>query len=329
MDNTQSVDIKALHRPVQSSLEATNALILKQIISEVPLVEDLCQHAIKSGGKRLRPLVVLLCSQALGYEGTQQCHLAAIVEFIHTATLLHDDVVDKSELRRGEQAANIIWGNEASVLAGDFLLSRALEMMVDLESTTILRILARTTNQITGGEIQQLMQRHNPDYSETRYFEMIRCKTALLFAAASECAALLMTPVNPTYRQVLKNYGMELGLAFQLVDDALDYDGDVATLGKNVGDDLADGKPTLPILYALAKGTAAEKHLIETSIKEGNITQLPAIKAAIESTGAIQYTYARAAEHGAKAQEALSVLPESPAKTALMELVAFALKRRH
>ena len=329
MANNKFVDLHALHHRVQSSFQATNALIFKQITSEVPLVEDLCQHAIKSGGKRLRPLVVLLCSQALGYEGTQQCHLAAIVEFIHTATLLHDDVVDKSELRRGEQATNIIWGNEASVLAGDFLLSRALEMMVNLESTTILRILARTTNQITGGEIQQLMQRHNPDYSEIRYFEMIRCKTALLFAAASECAALLMSPVNPTFRQALKNYGMELGMAFQLVDDALDYDGDVNILGKNVGDDLADGKPTLPILYALAKGTRAEKHLIETSIKEGNIAQLSAIKSVIKSTGATQYTYDRAAEHGARAQEALSPLPDSLAKKSLMELVDFALKRRH
>lgn len=324
-----SPNINALQQPVQSSLEATNALILNKIISEVPLVEDLCQHAIKSGGKRLRPLVVLLCSQALGYEGTAHCHLAAIVEFIHTATLLHDDVVDKSELRRGEQAANIIWGNEASVLAGDFLLSRALEMMVDLENPAILRILARTTNQITGGEIQQLMQRHNPDYSEARYFEMIRCKTALLFAAASECAALLMTPVDPTFRNALKDYGMALGLAFQLVDDALDYDGDPTTLGKNIGDDLSDGKPTLPILYALAKGTPAEKQLIESGIKEGNIAKLPAIKAAIKSTGALAYTYSHAAEYGAKAQAALKLLPPSPAKTALLELVDFALKRRH
>ncbi len=202
-------------------------------------------------------------------------------------------------------------------------------MMVDLENLAILRILARTTNQITGGEIQQLMQRHDPHYSEARYFDMIRCKTALLFAAASECAALLLSPVNPILREGLKNYGMELGLAFQLVDDALDYDGDVTTLGKNIGDDLADGKPTLPILYALKKGTKAEKNLIETSIKNGDLSQLSAIKAAIVSTGAIEYTYVRAAEHGAKAKEALSVLPESLAKTSLIELVDFALTRHH
>lgn len=327
MNPNPNITLDALHHPVKNKLQATNELILQQINSDIPLVQTLCQHAIKGGGKRLRPLIALLCSQALDYQGEQDYYLATIIEFIHTATLLHDDVVDKSELRRGQQATNIIWGNEASVLAGDFLLSRALEMMVTLDNRTILSILARTTNQITQGEIRQLMQRHNLNYSEANYFEMIRCKTALLFAAASECAALLAQ--KPHLRNPFKTYGMELGIAFQLVDDALDYEGEQSLLGKNPGDDLAEGKPTLPILYALKKCSTSQQQLIKDAINKGDILELAAIKKIIHTTGALEYTYAQAAEHGQRAKEALSDLPDSPAKNTLLDLVTFALQRKY
>ena len=318
----------SFHKAVAADFEQVNQLIIKQLHSDVGLVENIGHYLVEAGGKRLRPLLVLLCANALGYQKDARLDLAAIIEFIHTATLLHDDVVDVSALRRGRPTANAQWGNAPSVLVGDFLYSRAFQMMVGIGSMDIMNILANTTNIISEGEVQQLVNAKNPDISEADYYTVIHKKTAALFEAACETAALLAGAPKDTQQQ-LKAYGYHLGLAFQLVDDALDYEGDAATLGKNVGDDLAEGKPTLPLLRAIELGNPDQKILIARAIRESDSSLLSEVLAVVTATGGSTYTM-DAAKHQAQAAIAkLAVLPESDYKQALVDLANFSVARDH
>ncbi len=321
---TSIEDTMALAGP---DMRAVDVLIRDSLSSDVALVSQVSEYIVMSGGKRLRPLIVLLAARALGYEGEQHVRAAVIVEFIHTATLLHDDVVDSSERRRGRDSANTVFGNQASVLVGDFLYSHAFQMMVDIGSMRVMEILADATNTIAAGEVMQLMNVHDPDTSEDDYRQVIYRKTARLFEAGAQIAAVLAECDVPVEQSMLA-YGQNLGTAFQLVDDALDYDASADELGKNLGDDLAEGKPTLPLIYAMQQGNDAEKKLIREAIVRGGIERLDEIKAIIESTGALQYTSARAQEAADRAIDALSALPDSDYKQALTALAEFAVLRR-
>jgi len=317
-------DVKALGR---ADMAAVDDLIRDSLKSDVMLVSQVSQHIVASGGKRLRPLIVLLAARALGYSGTSHINAAAIVEFIHTATLLHDDVVDHSERRRGRDTANTVFGNQASVLVGDFLYSRAFQMMVDVGSMRIMQILADATNTIAAGEVMQLMNVRDPDVNEENYRTVIYRKTARLFEAGAQIAAVLADR-DPADEAAMVQYGTNLGTAFQLIDDALDYDASAEELGKNLGDDLAEGKPTLPLIYAMQNGSAAEKRLIRSAIETGDISKLHDIQSVIESTGALQYTAARAKEAADLAINALSDVPDSDYKEAMIAIADFAVKRR-
>ena len=308
-------------------MRAVNNLIRESLASDVALVSQVSEYIIMSGGKRLRPLIVLLAAKALGYEGEQHVRAAAIVEFIHTATLLHDDVVDSSEMRRGKDSANTVFGNQASVLVGDFLYSRAFQMMVDIDSMRVMQILANATNTIAAGEVMQLMNVHDPDTTEEAYRMVIYRKTARLFEAGAQIAAVLSGTAKGIEASVMA-YGQNLGTAFQLIDDALDYNASAEELGKNIGDDLAEGKATLPLIRALQQGTKAERDLIRKAILEGGLDQLESITAIIESTGALQYTSARAQEAADLAIAALSEIPDSDYKQALIAIAEFAVRRR-
>ena len=316
-------DIKAI---IESELTAVNLEIYRQIESSLTLINQLAQYLINSGGKRFRPVLTLLTAKALGYHGQQHIVLAALIEFIHTATLLHDDVVDSSNLRRGKQTANALWGNESSVLVGDFLFSRAFQMMVSLDQPKIIEQLANTTNALAAGEVNQLMHRHESDLDETTYYEIIRAKTAELFAAACSTAAVLCQ-ADPEKEAALYDYGIALGFAFQLVDDALDYSGSEAELGKNLGDDLAEGKMTLPIIRCLQQSPEDQKSLIRQGIQAGGREHLPRIQQAIASTDAIAYTYSAANQWVEKALSAVTSLPESIYRSALESLAHYAVKR--
>jgi octaprenyl-diphosphate synthase len=318
-------DIQALIGP---DMAEVNRCIDQRLRSDVALINQISAYIINSGGKRLRPVIHLLSARALGYEGHYHIDLAAIIEFIHTATLLHDDVVDGSELRRGRETANNLWGNSASVLVGDFLYSRSFQMMVDIGDMDVMRILANCTNTIAEGEVQQLLNIHDPDTSEARYMEVIHNKTAKLFESASELAAVL-TGQSPAVQQAMARYGMHLGSAFQLVDDVLDYQADSGETGKNVGDDLAEGKPTLPLIYAMAKGSEQEAAVIRQAIETGGLEQIDAVCDAIESTGAIDYTARCARAEADQAIEALSEIPTSKYKDALSFLAEFAVNRSY
>ena len=285
-------DVKAL---ASGDMQAVDELIRRSLQSDVMLVSQVSAYIVTSGGKRLRPLIVLLAARALGYTGSHQIHAAAIVEFIHTATLLHDDVVDSSDRRRGRDTANTVFGNQASVLVGDFLYSRAFQMMVEIGRMRVMQILADATNTIAAGEVMQLMNVHDPDVTEADYRKVIYRKTARLFEAGAQIAAVLADRA-PGDEAAMICYGQNLGTAFQLVDDALDYDASPEELGKNLGDDLAEGKPTLPLIYAMEQGSAAEKQVIRAAIEEGGLEHLDDIRAIVESTGALQYTAARAQE---------------------------------
>lgn len=307
---------------------AVDGLIQQRLHSEVALINQLGQYIINSGGKRLRPVLLLLSARAFGYTGTQHVALAGIIEFIHTATLLHDDVVDASALRRGQETANIIWGNEASVLVGDFLYSRAFEMMVEVGDMRVMEILAHATNMIAEGEVLQLLNCHNADTSEESYLQVIRYKTAKLFEAAAQLGAVLNQ--QPTLiEQAMAHYGMHLGTAFQLVDDVLDYSASTDEIGKNIGDDLAEGKPTLPLIYAMRSGTAGQAKLIRHAIETGGLENIDAVSAAIESTGAIAYTARSAAAEADKAKKALAHLTPSPYRDALYALAEFSVNRSY
>jgi octaprenyl-diphosphate synthase len=321
-----TVDIAEVRALVADEIAAVDRLIKARLYSEVVLINQLSQYIIGSGGKRLRPVIALLSAKATGYTGTRHIDVAVIIELIHTATLLHDDVVDSSKMRRGRETANLVWGSEASVLVGDFLYSRAFQMMVDLQNMRILEILADSTNTIAEGEVMQLVNCHDPDTTEQRYLDTIHNKTAKLFEAAAELGVVI-SGGQPHLETALARYGRHLGTAFQLVDDALDYSASLEELGKNIGDDLAEGKPTLPLLYAMWKGTKTEAAIVREAIEKGGLEQIEAISAAIESTGAITYTFALAEAEAAKAKEALGGLPPSPYTDALRTLANFAVHR--
>lgn len=321
------------HHVVKDDFSAVNQLIIDQLHSDVGLVENIGHYLVEAGGKRLRPLMVLLTANALGLpqaSNSEKPHLAlaAIIEFIHTATLLHDDVVDMSNLRRGRPTANAQWGNAPSVLVGDFLYSRAFQMMVTIGSMDVMAILSDTTNVIAEGEVQQLVNAKDPNVTEANYFNVIDKKTAVLFAAACEVAAVICN-ATAAQRTALRSYGLKVGIAFQLVDDALDYTGDAATLGKNVGDDLAEGKPTLPLIYAMRTGTPAQAALIATAIRNGDASQLDAILAIVQSTGAMDYTLECARAHVRQAVEQLQHLPVNIYSDAMKQVAEFSLARTY
>ena len=315
-----------IYDTVADDFSRVNDLIIKRLSSDVPLVEKIAQYIIESGGKRLRPLLVLLSSRALGYDRDEHLKLAAVIEFLHTATLLHDDVVDTSDMRRGRSTANARWGNAPSVLVGDFLYARAFEMMVELQNLKIMDVLSHATAVIAEGEVLQLMNVKNPDVSEDKYMEVIHNKTAMLFEAASHTGALL-AGADKNQEQALSAYGKHLGLAFQLVDDVLDYRGDAETMGKNVGDDLAEGKTTLPLIYAMAEGSDDEKQLIRQAIRKGGLDDLPRILQIVNRSGALEYTMQKAREQAALAAACLKSLPGSDHKEALGLLTELAVAR--
>jgi octaprenyl-diphosphate synthase len=317
-------DIKAL---ANDDMRAVDDLIRRSLQSDVLLVSQVAEYIVTSGGKRLRPLIVLLAARALGYDGGHQMNAAAIIEFIHTATLLHDDVVDSSDRRRGRDTANTVFGNQASVLVGDFLYSRAFQMMVEIGRMRVMQILADATNTIAAGEVMQLMNVHDPDVTEAEYRKVIYRKTARLFEAGAQIAAVLADR-DPNDEAAMTCYGQNLGTAFQLVDDSLDYDASPEELGKNRGDDLAEGKPTLPLIYVMENGSDAEKALIRSAIEEGGIERLDDIQNIVETTGALQYTAARAQEAADIAINALSGIPESDYKQAMITIADFAVRRR-
>jgi octaprenyl-diphosphate synthase len=311
----------------RDDMAAVDRLISTSLESDVALVSQVSQYIVASGGKRLRPLLVLLAARALGYEGEQHVRSAAIIEFIHTATLLHDDVVDGSARRRGKDTANTVFGNQASVLVGDFLYSRSFQMMVDVDSMRVMKILADATNTIAAGEVMQLMAIHDPDTTEEAYRQVIYRKTARLFEAGAQIAAVLAGRDSGDEAAMI-TYGQNLGTAFQLVDDALDYNARSAELGKDLGDDLAEGKATLPLIYAMRKGSAEDNEMIREAILDGGLDQLEKITAIIESTGALEYTAARAQEAADIAIAALSDVPDSDYKQALIAIAEFSVQRR-
>jgi octaprenyl-diphosphate synthase len=313
---------------VAADLLQVDRVIRQRLASDVVLVNQIAEYIIGSGGKRLRPLVVVVAARACGCTNAQHAEAAAIIEFIHTATLLHDDVVDGSTLRRGRDTANSVWGNDASVLVGDFVYSRAFEMMVSLGSMRIMDVMASATNKIAEGEVLQLMNAHDPDTTEDRYFEVIYRKTAKLFEAGMQLAAII-AGVEPHIEAAMMAYGKHLGTAFQLIDDALDYRADREQLGKNLGDDLAEGKPTLPLIYALKHGSDTQRAIIRASIEEGDVTQLDVITTAIESSGGLDYTADLARKEATLAIAAVAVLPDSPYKQALQDLADFTVERSH
>jgi octaprenyl-diphosphate synthase len=301
-------------------------VIRARLHSDVALVRQVSEYIIHSGGKRLRPALVVLAAKALGYTGSAHHELAAVVEFIHTATLLHDDVVDASALRRGRETANALFGNAASVLVGDFLYSRAFQMMVAQHNMRVMEVLAEATNVIAEGEVLQLMNCNDPDIDEAAYLQVIRYKTAKLFEAAGRLGAILHG-ADRGMENALGAYGMHLGTAFQIIDDVLDYSGDTQTIGKNVGDDLAEGKPTLPLLFAMRHGTPEESALIRQAILDGDGTHFQEILAIVRRTGALEHAQRQARAEADLANAALAPLPDSQYKDALLELPAFAVSR--
>ena len=311
-----------------ADMARVDTLIRTRLASEVVLINQIAEHIIGGGGKRLRPMLVLLAAQACNYRGHQHVLLAAVVEFIHTATLLHDDVVDESDLRRGRKTANALWGNAASVLVGDFLYSRAFQMMVEADDMRVMRLLADTTNQIAEGEVLQLLNVHNPDTDEAAYLRVIERKTAVLFAAATRLGGLL-AGVSAQQEQALADFGLNLGFAFQIADDVLDYVSDASTLGKNIGDDLAEGKVTLPLIYAIQHATPAHATSLRRAIQTGGLDSLDNIVAAIRDSGAIERAQERAQAYADAAKAALSALPSGSASSALTALADYALRRDH
>jgi octaprenyl-diphosphate synthase len=316
-------DIRAL---VASDLAAVDAEIRRQLASDVVLVNQVGDYIVGSGGKRLRPLLVVLAARAAGAKDSAHVPAAALIEFIHTATLLHDDVVDDSARRRGRETANEAFGNPASVLVGDFLYSRAFQMMATLDSAAIIRVMADATNTIAAGEVMQLMNSGDPDTTEIRYLEVIYRKTARLFEAGAQVAAIVAKAPTPV-EAALTRYGKHLGIAFQLIDDALDYRGDADELGKNVGDDLAEGKPTLPLIHALKHGDAGAAAMIRHVIAQGGTEEQAPIRAVVESTGGLDYTAQLAEDEAQLAQESLADVPDSPYRDALAGLARFAVNR--
>jgi len=327
VNNTpQFQSVSDIHALIDTDMKAVDQLISRSLHSDVALIGQLSNYIINSGGKRLRPVLVLLSAQAYAYQGNQHINLAAIIEFIHTATLLHDDVVDASELRRGNDTANAIWGNEASVLVGDFLYSRAFQMMVELSDMRIMEILAHATNTIAEGEVMQLMNVNDPDTTEQQYLNVIYCKTARLFEAGCQLGALVAQQ-DEQQIQNMAEYGKYLGTAFQLIDDVIDYTRSAEETGKNIGDDLAEGKPTLPLIHAIQHGKPEQVKIIRQVIEQGGRDRIDQVQQIIESTGSIAYTAELARTEAGKARQAIADIPESIYKSALYALTDFAVER--
>lgn len=326
------MDLKTLLHPVTDDLLRVNEVIRQRLASKVALINDIGGHIIQAGGKRLRPTTTLLAAGAAGGINDRARILAAVIEFIHTATLLHDDVVDHTDLRRGRVTANAQWSNSAAVLSGDFLYSRAFQMMVDVGELEVMRVMADTTNAIAEGEVLQLLNARNPDVDEARYFRVIELKTAVLFRAACQLGAIA-AGADAATQSALAEYGLQLGIAYQLADDVLDFEGDPQESGKAVGNDLIEGKPTLPLIQVLKLGDTKTVDRLRQVLRSGEIADLDAtlaeVRKAIESTGAIPYTRALAERHAASAKASVGGLPESPYKTALLQLADFAVGRKH
>ena len=321
-------EFSGIKQLVEAEMAEVNNLIIRELSSDVVLINQIGNYIVTSGGKRLRPILLLLIAKALGYQERQHITLAAVIEFIHTATLLHDDVVDESSQRRGQDTVNQLWGNSASVLVGDYLYSRSFELMVSVKNMRIMEILSRTTTAIAEGEVLQLLNCNNPATTEEKYLQVIARKTAILFSAAAQLAAVLVGAPDEMENS-LKEYGLRLGVAFQLVDDALDYKADPEDLGKNLGDDLAEGKPTLPLIFAIEHGNKEQADLLRETIKEGNRDRFKEVYEIIESTKAIEYTASRAREEADKAIAALDSLPPSEYKQALIRLAQFSVERSY
>ncbi|GLT18218.1 octaprenyl-diphosphate synthase [Vibrio zhanjiangensis] len=321
------MDFKAIQTLTADDMVKVNETIYAQLNSDVSLINQLGFYIVGGGGKRIRPLLAVLSARALGYQGQDHTTAAAFIEFIHTATLLHDDVVDESDMRRGKATANAAFGNAASVLVGDFIYTRSFQMMTELGSMRILKLMSDAVNIIAEGEVLQLMNCNDPDTTESSYMQVIYSKTARLFEAATQIGAILSdAPENVEVG--LKNYGKYLGTAFQLIDDVMDYTSDGAEMGKNVGDDLAEGKPTLPLLYAMDNGTVAQREMIREAIEKANgMEKLDAIMEALEQTGALNYTRQKAYQEADRAIAELHLIPESPYKQALIALAHMAVHR--
>ena len=321
------MDIKQILELADADMQMVNNCIANQLTSDVALINQLGMYIINSGGKRVRPMLTVLAARALGYDGEQHHTLAAIIEFIHTATLLHDDVVDESTMRRGKETANEVFGNQASVLVGDFLYTRSFQMMVTLDSMRVMSILADATNVISEGEVLQLMNCNDPDTTEQSYFDVIYGKTARLFEAATQLAAIIAGADEKT-ENAMRLYGMHLGTAFQLVDDIMDYTSEAGDMGKNVGDDLAEGKPTLPLLYAMWHGNASQASEIRSAIQHGDgMDNLTSIMTTMDQTGSLVYTQQKAEEEADKAISAIAELQDSSFKQALVALAHVSVKR--
>jgi octaprenyl-diphosphate synthase len=321
-------NIQEIQAAVADEMAGVNALIRQRLSSEVVLINQISEHIIAAGGKRLRPVLAVVSALALDYRGLSHTKLATIIEFIHTATLLHDDVVDESSLRRGRKTANALWGNAPSILVGDFLYSRAFQLMVELNDMTIQSVLADATNAIAEGEVLQLLHVHNPDTDEAAYLRVIERKTAVLFAAATRLGALI-AGADAHMQQCLSDYGLNLGMAFQIADDVLDYTSDAETLGKNLGDDLAEGKATLPLIHALSLANIEQTAELRKIIETGDATALPAVIRAIEMHQSVDYSHARAVEYAQRAERALNQLPESPWKNVMQGLAKYAVERKY
>ncbi len=313
---------------VEQDMRQVDQVIAQRLASGVPLVGNVAQYIIAAGGKRLRPALLLLCCGALGYDGSQRFNMAAVVEFIHTATLLHDDVVDESDLRRGHPTANAKFGNPASVLVGDFLYSRAFQMMVDAQSMRIMQVLADATNIIAEGEVMQLMNMHNAALDEAGYLQVIRSKTAKLFEASARVGAIL-AGATAELEQACAEYGQALGTAFQVIDDVLDYAGDAMVMGKNLGDDLREGKSTLPLIAAMQRGTAEQRDTIVRAIENGDVGALPEVIRIVNSTGALDVARAAAHHEAERAIAAAKRLPSGPHTDCLVQLATQLLDRNH
>ncbi|MDC9726475.1 MAG: polyprenyl synthetase family protein [Candidatus Thioglobus sp.] len=317
-------DIRAL---LQEDLEQTDVLLQSRLSSNVALINQMSSYIISAGGKRLRPLLLLLCARATNYQGKHHRLMAVVIELIHTATLLHDDIVDESATRRGKDTANEVWGNAASVLVGDFLYSRSFEMMVEPGSMKIMQILSKATNEIAQGEVLQLLNCQNSDLTEAEYYQVIERKTAVLFQAATQIGGIL-SEVNEQQELALKNYGLHLGNAFQIIDDVLDYESDSETMGKEVGDDLAEGKTTLPMIYALANTSGTDKQLLEDAINNADTSQIKQVISILQSIDAFGYTRKQAKKSAELAKASLADIQSSPFKDALILLCDLSLARK-
>ena len=326
MKNNGPIDFESIRELTRQDIAAVDQIILKELTSDVVLINQIGQYIVSSGGKRLRPVLLLLAAKALGYKENHHLTLAAVVEFIHTATLLHDDVVDDSDLRRGRNTVNAVWGNAASVLVGDYLLSKTFEMMVCTGSMRVMNLVSHTTTAIAEGEVLQLLNVHNPATTEESYLEVISRKTAILFSTSVQLAAVLTESPEET-ELAFRNYGLHLGIAFQLIDDVLDYKANPEQTGKNIGDDLSEGKPTLPLIHAIQHSEESQADIIRNAIRKGDRDSFAEIYKIVESCNSIAYTERRAEEEAQRAIDALAVIPTSTSKDALISLAEFSVQR--